>query len=756
MLRTIAITIIGHIRNLFHGIFHRLLHILLRVASYISHLLPSRFDEPKLRVKVFVLRYLMRFLGLSNTFIRRPLLNSGGAVQTLRDEIVGRMELHTMTRDDGLAPSGAIEIAGWVVSKSGIEKIEVYCDEKFVGDAYYGVLRPDIAKMYPDFCNPGRSGFFLKLDATQLAKGKHELTVVAFGRSGEVADLIQKIRIGDVNDFYQRWIAMNTLTEAKRKALCAEIESDESSFLISMVAVADANTDSEMLHRTLDSLKGQLYEKWELVICADSKVVPMVKALLDAADAGSRVKLATHDEVSWHGMFAACSGNYIGVINVGDVLDSRALWAVAKNANATPNADLIYADEDRLENSKRIDPRFKSAWSPFYLQSYNYIGRPWFGSASLLRSIAIVGEPCNVASEYSLLIRLGKIADKVVHVPMVLCSRGTDAVQQSSGGEANQFQGSIKQSQSGGGTTPKVSIVIPTCLRDLDIIEKCFSSLLTRTDYSNLEVIVVKNNVANEEVARRFLERWPFKVISWDGPFNWSGINNFGAQHATGELLLFMNDDVEALHGDWLANMVSIAIQESVGAVGAMLMYPNQTIQHGGVYFVNYGGGARHLFKSCKGTEAQIAPMVNHSRECSAVTGACLLSRRDVFDAINGFDELLPLVSNDTDYCLRLEEKGFACIVAAGATLVHHEGISRAGMSETEDNKRFWARWKQRLESCDPYSNPNIDDWRDDWWLNPKAMGTLNGRVRSGMSNAIRASSLTGALHGGNLQEMSH
>jgi O-antigen biosynthesis protein len=283
---------------------------------------------------------------------------------------------------------------------------------------------------------------------------------------------------------------------------------------------------------------------------------------------------------------------------------------------------------------------------------------------------------------------------------------------------------------------PMVSVVIPTCLRNLDIVDRCFSSLLMRTDYPNLQVIVVMNNVADEEEARRYLERWPFKVIAWDGPFNWSGINNFGVQHAAGEFLLFMNDDVEALNRDWLTNMVAIATQGSVGAVGAMLMYANRTIQHGGVHFVNYGGGALHLFRFCNGTEAQIAPMVSHSRECSAVTGACLLSRRDVFDSVKGFDEMLPLVANDVDYCLRLGEKGFACVVAAGATLVHHEGISRAGMSETKDFKQFWARWKERLESHDPFSNPNIDDIRDDWRLNPHAIGTLNGRVRGGTKSA--------------------
>jgi GT2 family glycosyltransferase/glycosyltransferase involved in cell wall biosynthesis len=664
-------------------------------------------------------------------------------VQGLKEEIVVHIDSPKPVDDKAALLSVAIEISGWAVSKTGIEKIEIYCDDKFVGDAHYGILRPDLVELFQEYLDPGRAGFFLMLDRTNLSGGKYELTIVAYSKNSKITRIKQEFLVGDANVSYEQWIATNAVSEKQKKILCDEINCTVGTPLISVMVAAMACTNARAISRTIDSLNAQLYGNREFVLFVDEASALIVKEIVDVSDIAARVILVSPEGLLWSQIVDECRGDYMGVFTIGDVLDSRALLAVAKNIISVANVGLVYADEDRLENDKRVKPRFKPAWSPIYLESYNYIGRPWFGCSKLLRDFEIVGKCFNSRTEYNILKRLGKMANKVVHIPMVLCNCGDNELMDLVGDNKSEqdFTEYVMPTihrQKGQKDSPLVSVIIPTCLHDLSIIEKCFSSILERTDYPNFEVLVVKNNVKDEVQAKRFLDRWPFKVIAWDGPFSWSGINNLGAGQVAGEVLLFMNDDVEAINPDWLTNMVAFATNESVGAVGAKLLYPNRTIQHGGISFVNYGGGARHLFRFCTGTEEQVVPLANHSRECSAVTGACLLSRRDVFEAVKGFDAMLPLVSNDTDYCLRLEEKGFVSVLAANATLLHHEGISRLGMSETDDVKRFWDRWNGRLESGDIFTNPNLDDGRDDWSVNPHALGMLDGRVRDGGRHATR------------------
>jgi GT2 family glycosyltransferase len=271
--------------------------------------------------------------------------------------------------------------------------------------------------------------------------------------------------------------------------------------------------------------------------------------------------------------------------------------------------------------------------------------------------------------------------------------------------------------------------VIPTCLKDRDIVARCLSGLAERTEYPGLEVIIVINNVADAAAARAFIVRWPFKVVTWEDPYSWSAINNFGARNATGDHLLFMNDDVEPLRGDWLKRMVRLSRIPSVGVVGAMLKYPNGAIQHAGITIANGVECGHHLFRFHTGREPRIAHIVYHDRDCGAVTGACLLSRRDCFEAAAGFDETFRLVANDIDYCLRLAEQGLSTVLAASAVLTHHEGVSRGGALEVDDLERFWQRWRGRLPADDPFTNPNLSVEKDDWSVDPETVTSLTGRV---------------------------
>jgi len=175
--------------------------------------------------------------------------------------------------------------------------------------------------------------------------------------------------------------------------------------------------------------------------------------------------------------------------------------------------------------------------------------------------------------------------------------------------------------------------------------------------------------------------------------------------------------------------MVTLARMDAVGAVGALLKYPDGTIQHGGITMSNRTECGRHLFRHRTGREPALADIAGYDRECRAVTGACLLTPRERFDALGGFDEALRLVANDVDYCLRLGERGYCTVMAAQAVLTHHEALSRGATPEAGDIEKFWDRWRTRLSADDPFTNPNLDVHRDDWNVDPAARATLVARV---------------------------
>jgi GT2 family glycosyltransferase len=259
-----------------------------------------------------------------------------------------------------------------------------------------------------------------------------------------------------------------------------------------------------------------------------------------------------------------------------------------------------------------------------------------------------------------------------------------------------------------------------------DLLEKCFSSLSNITTYRNFEVSVLVNNVSDSTLLQDYEQKWLYNFSYVDQPFNWSALNNIGARRTKGSVLLFLNDDIEVLEPNWLQYMLNLLDQPSIGVVGARLLYPNGLIQHTGISLVNYGGGARHPLRFCHPSEESAIRYAKEDREWSAVTGACLMVSRGLFDRLGGFDEAFPIIANDTDFCLRARTMGYRNVVAANARLIHHEGVSRAGIPEHNDVELFWRRWGHILKVPDPYMNPNFDMSRDDMVVAPQTVATLH------------------------------
>ena len=638
------------------------------------------------------------------------------------DTVLGSID--APTADQCLEASDTLPIEGWAASAGGIETVGMYVDSKYVGEAHYGILRPDIHGAFPQLPNAGRSGFCYLLNIADLADGDHSFSAVARCRNGASRTW--------TNTFYKRssFKYQEWLRKSEELYIAKNVSGTHASreIPISLVLRLGNEIDTALLTETLRSLSGQQSSNFELLCLLEDAAQESI--VVDAAlrvDFPANLKCLVGNEANWISIVEHCRGELIGLVDPGDRFRPWAFseigWSIAENGPV----DLIYADEDTCGSSDRGDPMFKPGWSPIFFENYNYIGRPWFASRSAWSSAAsdLSLEGADV-DEHKLLKVILRENSVVGHVPTVLLSRstgGTDVRRQRvERGDTSEWCAD--------GFWPRVSIIIPTRLGDEALIAKCFDGLQRRTDYPNLEVIVVINNLLDPASVERDLAARPFKVVNWEGGFNWAGINNLGATYATGDHLLFMNDDVEPLVDNWLKVLVRTLERTRAGVAGCLLKYPNGTIQHSGVHFVNYGGGARHLFRFCRGDEERLRWLMEYPREVSAVTGACLLTTRDCFNAVNGFDEELPLVGNDTDYCLRVWREGLSVIIQPKATLIHHEGVSRAGISEVKDVERFWKKWGRFLHQGDFFTNPNLDLARDDWTVNANIQDICKFRMR--------------------------
>jgi GT2 family glycosyltransferase/glycosyltransferase involved in cell wall biosynthesis len=639
------------------------------------------------------------------------------------DEIIGFID-HPAPDGSKSLPVGSIDITGWAASKVGIKSIEIFCDGISCGIAFQGVLRPDIGVAFPDFKDSGRAGYFWILDATPLAAGRHVVRVVARSNSGRSKEWTRNFGLSSTTS-YQQWLTNNTLDPKRRKRLIARTNALKIRPAITILMLCRSMVDRDTISRSLASLAAQLYQNFKVVIAVAKTEIQCIQSAVDTEQIADRIQLLPFDRPHLVQGLYNSDGDFVGVMDFDDVLEPRALLAVVENIARDDSIDFLYADEDRHRNRM---PTFKPAFSPIYLDRYNYIGRPWFARTSLIKKVIEETGSTENLSEHEVVKRLGRTARAVCHIPMVLVSRSADMAN-SAGVNTQPVE---EPALVGTETLPPVSIVIPTCLHKYEIVTRCFNGLVERTNYPNFEVIVVLNNVRDMASARAFLAKWPFTVRVWEGAFNWAGINNFGAKASSGDYLLFLNDDVEPVDPSWLRQMVRIACLKSVGAVGATLKYPNNVIQHGGITISNYADSrrhcGRHIFRFCTGDESHITSIVHHDHECRAVTGACLLTRRDCFNELSGFDESLEVVTNDTDYCLRLDARGYVNVISA-AVLTHHEGISRTGIEEVDDLKRFWKRWSSRLSVDDPFTNPNLDRDKDDWSVSARAIGTLVGRI---------------------------
>jgi len=495
------------------------------------------------------------------------------------------------------------------------------------------------------------------------------------------------------------------------------------------------NPQRDWLEAAVASVLGQTYGCWQLCVCDDASELDWVARYSTALMATEpRIRFVSSSERlgisgALNRASELASGEYTGFLDQDDVLAPHALDCVAQ-AVQDSEADLVYSDEDYLDNQgRRVQPIFKPAFSPDLLRCGMYLGHLLVVRTATLRELGGFRAGCDGSQDYDLALRLAGRTAAIRHIPRVLYhwrqhedSTALDAAAkpytQATGLKA--LSEAVKRrdphAMVTAGAFPntyrvrwpvpanlRASLVV--CSRNAKLLARYLEAIETHTAHTHRELVIVQHRAGDIAAMDRLLDACACVRVPYTGPFNFAAMNNLGAKHATGDVLVFMNDDVEPLESEWLTAMLAHANRRDVGAVGAKLVYPSGAIQHAGIV-TGIMEGAGHLHRNTFGS-----PYWNwlpFTRNVSAVTGACLAIRKRVFEELGGFDETFPVNYNDVDLCLRARQAGYEVIVEPAALLRHYECQSRQAGVRLEERYLFEQRWAAWLERGDPFYSPHL------------------------------------------------
>ena len=507
--------------------------------------------------------------------------------------------------------------------------------------------------------------------------------------------------------------------------------------LISVV-VPVYKTDGGLLQQCVDSVRGQIYSNWELILVDDgSKQESLTQILHEFADTDSRIRIFSMEDNA--GISTATNvglhhavGEYIAFLDHDDELTIDALAWVVLHLNQNKTAKVLYSDQDKIDATGRLlDEFFKPGWSPTYLQSVMYVGHLLVVSRELVLEVGGLDAEFDGVQDYELMLRLGERTSEIVHIPRVLyrwrsiegslaaaadAKAGIDQLQEKAVTRHLQRMGVPAMAQAQGGhrvkvlpgrqsEQPLVSILIPTKDQP-ELLGKCLQSLFDKSSYPNIEVILGDNNTT-DPAARALFERYPVKVVPLPGRFHFAQFNNLMANNASGEYLVLLNNDVEIIESDWIEHLMLHASQPGVGAAGPLLCYPDMSVQHAGV-ILGPRGTADHVMRNFPVDADGYAGSLMAAREVSAVTAACLMVRAEIYAAVGGLNENFLRHYEDVDFCLRLRKKGLRNIYVGSTRLIHHESKSRGSVYNYTDRVLLLDYWHEEIQGGDPYYNPNF------------------------------------------------
>lgn len=552
---------------------------------------------------------------------------------------------------------------------------------------------------------------------------------------------------------YRSWIRdFDTLSESDRDKIRAHILRVEYQPLISVV-MPIYETSEPLLRQAIDSVRNQLYSRWELCIADDASREPHIEAVLRQAAAEDprirwvRREINGHISAASNSALALATGEFVALMDHDDLLAVHALYEVAVALNRDPHLDIIYSDEDNIdEEGLRSNPYFKTDWNIDLFLGHNMISHLGVYRRTLLERVGGFREGFEGSQDYDLALRCADETSPahIHHIPAVLYhwrrNHGTASFSESQLAECSDaalraIGDHLKRRNEAGEVgphpllpgwskvvrpvprvAPLVSLIIPTRDR-ADLLGRCVEGLLRRTDYPEIEVLIVDHDSKLPETFELFdnLKKDPrIRIIPYSGEFNFSAINNMAVSQARGSIIGLINNDIEVINSDWLSEMVSFVMLDGVGAVGAKLIYSNNRVQHGGVV-LGVGGVANHFNHLLPRLAPGYFGRNLLASSVSAVTGACMIVRKSVFEEVGGLNEAdLAVAFNDVDFCLKLRKRGYRNIWTPHAELFHHESASRGSDDTREKRTRFnseiqymIATWGSELQR-DPFYNDNF------------------------------------------------
>ena len=528
---------------------------------------------------------------------------------------------------------------------------------------------------------------------------------------------------------YAQWLRNGETRSAP--ATFAASEGPVVSFLIYSVESAEG------LSRTLGSVRGQSHGVWEVILCqsnaADQATTSLITQLAKSDPRIIVVNAINGGEAAClEASLAKATGQFVAILDCGDLLAPHALNEFAAGLDHAPEADIFYSDEDEESPTHFRDaPYFKPGWSPDLLYAFNYFGRLTLLRRSLVQRAGVAADG-GTAVEWDLNLRVSDLAQQIQRIPKVLChrklgsDRGRPAALTPRAADCRavierywtrQGFAAVAETQVDGTQRvvwpmeepPLVSIVIPT-KNKAHLLRMCVDGLLLGTDYANKEIIIVDTGSDEPETLAYYEELRAFReirIVHFRKKFNYSAACNYGASCAHGEMLLFLNNDIEVISRDWLQEMVRFALRPGVGVVGTKLIFPSLELQHGGV------GIGIHLcalmYRSADGQGWSVFGSADHPRNWLAIMGACQLVRREAFERVGGFDEAYLVAMSDVALCLQIWRAGYRTAYAPHACLVHHEGATRGNANPTEDVRRIADDIRTLGIDEDPYLHPEMD-----------------------------------------------
>lgn len=547
---------------------------------------------------------------------------------------------------------------------------------------------------------------------------------------------------------YQAWVEANATPSPADLDAWRRLGSQGDQPLVS-VLLPVYNAKPQHLKAAIASVQAQTHERWELCIADDASTQPEVRDIIrTAASSDPRIKFCFrptngHISEASNSALALATGDFVALLDQDDLLAPHAFSVMVNEARQNPNASILYSDEDKIDDAGwRSSPHFKPDWNHTLLLSQNYVCHLLMMRRTLVQLVGGFRKGYDGAQDHDLLLRCVEHTDArdIHHVPQVLYHwrvhanstaksldskpyaqiNGCKAVQDHldrSGVNAKVIRDGLfyRVNYTAPTVWPKVSVVIPTRDRP-GLLKQCVSSVLTQTNYENVEFLIVDNGTVDPEAITYLAElaRDPrVRIIRDDRPFNYSALNNTAVAESMGTVVCLMNNDIEVMDANWLQTMVISLLQPNVGVVGCKLYYPDGTLQHAGV-IVGLGGDAGHIFRGQHRDDPHYMhrPMLRH--ELSAVTAACLVTRKDVYERLGGLDEGFAVAFNDIDYCLRARKDGCKVIYDPYVELIHHESASRGRDQKPEQKARLRAE-RALFESRhsdyithDPAYNPNL------------------------------------------------